>query len=205
MGIILALINKGMPNIGHCKIKLLLLHKPMIVEEIKRHCNPSVFLKKELEPEAVGLLLRAGLLFATEEAQDSLELYVTDNGHAIERLAEAREDKAGAILGAPLIVAVTADRLYDGAWIENSSRAVWMMCAQAASMKISYCVVQIRGCALGDGTLADEVVRGILGIPERKTVYALVAFGYAANYGDVAGDENLGWDIIHIGETEKCS
>ncbi len=203
MGIILALFNKGMPNIGHCKIKLLLLHKPMIVEEIKRHCNPSVFLKKELEPEAVGLLLRAGLLFATEDAQDSLELYVTDNGHAIERLADAREDKARAILGAPLVVAVTADRLYDGAWIENSSRSVWMMCAQAASMKISYSVVQIRGYALGDGTLADDVVCGILDIPENKTIYALVAFGYAAEHGVVADAESLGWERIHIGENGK--
>ncbi len=172
----------------------------MTVENIKCHCNPSSFLKKEFEPEALGLLLRAGLLFASEDAEDSLELYVTDDAHAIERLAEAREDRAGTILEAPFVVAVTADRLYDGAWVENCSRSVWMMCAQAASMKIAYCIVQIRGYALSDGTLADEVVRGILGIPDSKTVYALIAFGYAADYGSVAEEENLGWERIHIGE-----
>lgn len=49
--------------------------------------------------------------------------------------------------------------------------------------------------------MSDEVVRGILDIPESKTVYAVVAIGTADKPASQAeiDDDQLEWQRIHIG------
>ena len=49
--------------------------------------------------------------------------------------------------------------------------------------------------------MSDEVVRGILDIPESKTVYAVVAIGTADKSAPPVeiDDEQLEWQRIHIG------
>lgn len=170
----------------------------MTIENIKDHSNPSFFLKREIEAEDLTEVLRASLLFSSEDGNDSLEIYVTDEPQIIERLADSREGEAEKLREAPVVVAFTSDRSYDGAWVENCSRSLWMMCMQAACMDISFCIVQIRGYALADGTLSDEVVRGILNIPENKIVYSLVALGYAVPSESRADKDNIGWERVHV-------
>lgn len=178
----------------------------MTIEEImSRRLGDRRFLSCELPAESVEKILRAALLTAYGEEENTVELFVTDDARLTERLADARDCGSECVLGAPLVVVVAADRLYDGAWVEHCSAAVWAMCAQAAEAGLAYCPVQIRGYRLTDGTMSDEVVRGTLGIPDSKTVYAVVAFGKtAAESNAVAADsEMLDWQRVHVaGGTE---
>lgn len=159
------------------------------------------FCRTEIQADDVEQVLRAALIATYGKDGNTVELYPVEDPHLLERLADARDHGAECIAQAPMAVAVVADRLYDGAWVENCSAVVWAMCAQAAERQLAYRSVQIRGYQLTDGTMSDEVVRGILDIPESKTVYAVVAIGTADKSAPPVekDDEQLEWQRIHIG------
>lgn len=174
----------------------------MRIEEIlAMEIGDRQFCRTEIQADDVEQVLRAALIATYGKDGNTVELYPVEDPHLLERLADARDHGAECIAQAPMAVAVVADRLYDGAWVENCSAVVWAMCAQAAERQLAYRSVQIRGYQLADGTMSDEVVRGILDIPESKTVYAVVAIGTADKSAPPVeiDDEQLEWQRIHIG------
>lgn len=174
----------------------------MRIEEIlAMELGDRQFCRTEIQADDVEHVLRAALIATYGKDGNTVELYPVEDPHLLERLADARDHGAECIAQAPMAVAVVADRLYDGAWVENCSAVVWAMCAQAAERQLAYRSVQIRGYQLTDGTMSDEVVRGILDIPESKTVYAVVAIGTADKSAPPVeiDDEQLEWQRIHIG------
>lgn len=174
----------------------------MRIEEIQAmEIGDRQFCRTEIQADDVEQVLRAALIATYGKDGNTVELYPVEDPHLLERLADARDHGAECIAQAPMAVAVVADRLYDGAWVENCSAVVWAMCAQAAERQLAYRSVQIRGYQLTDGTMSDEVVRGILDIPESKTVYAVVAIGTADKSAPPVeiDDEQLEWQRIHIG------
>lgn len=174
----------------------------MRIEEIlAMEIGDRQFCRTEIQADDVEQVLRAALIATYGKDGNTVELYPVEDPHLLERLADARDHGAECIAQAPMAVAVVADRLYDGAWVENCSAVVWAMCAQAAERQLAYRSVQIRGYQLTDGTMSDEVVRGILDIPESKTVYAVVAIGTADKPAPPVeiDDEQLEWQRIHIG------
>lgn len=174
----------------------------MRIEEIlAMELGDRQFCRTEIQADDVEQVLRAALIATYGKDGNTVGLYPVEDPHLLERLADARDHGAECIAQAPMAVAVVADRLYDGAWVENCSAVVWAMCAQAAERQLAYRSVQIRGYQLTDGTMSDEVVRGILDIPESKTVYAVVAIGTADESAPPVeiDDEQLEWQRIHIG------
>lgn len=174
----------------------------MRIEEIlAMELGDRQFCRTEIQADDVEQVLRAALIATYGKDGNTVELYPVEDPHLLERLADARDHGAECIAQAPMAVAVVADRLYDGAWVENCSAVVWAMCAQAAERQLAYRSVQIRGYQLADGTMSDEVVRGILDIPESRTVYAVVAIGTADKSAPPVeiDDEQLEWQRIHIG------
>lgn len=174
----------------------------MRIEEIlAMELGDRQFCRTEIQADDVEQVLRAALIATYGKDGNTVELYPVEDPHLLERLADARDHGAECIAQAPMAVAVVADRLYDGAWVENCSAVVWTMCAQAAERQLAYRSVQIRGYQLTDGTMSDEVVRGILDIPESRTVYAVVAIGTADKSAPPVeiDDEQLEWQRIHIG------
>lgn len=174
----------------------------MRIEEIlAMELGDRQFCRTEIQADDVEQVLRAALIATYGNDGNTVELYPVEDPHLLERLADARDHGAECIAQAPMAVAVVADRLYDGAWVENCSAVVWAMCAQAAERQLAYRSVQIRGYQLTDGTMSDEVVRGILDIPESRTVYAVVAIGTADKSAPLVeiDDEQLEWQRIHIG------
>lgn len=174
----------------------------MRIEEIlAMEIGDRQFCRTEIQADDVEQVLRAALIATYGKDGNTVELYPVEDPHLLERLADARDHGAECIAQAPMAVVVVADRLYDGAWVENCSAVVWAMCAQAAERQLAYRSVQIRGYQLTDGTMSDEVVRGILDIPESMTVYAVVAIGTADKSAPPVeiDDEQLEWQRIHIG------
>lgn len=174
----------------------------MRIEEIlAMELGDRQFCRTEIQADDVEQVLRAALIATYGKDGNTVELYPVEDPHLLERLADARDHGAECIAQAPMAVALVADRLYDGAWVENCSAVVWAMCAQAAERQLAYRSVQIRGYQLADGTMSDEVVRGILDIPESRTVYAVVAIGTADKSAPPVeiDDEQLEWQRIHIG------
>lgn len=152
----------------------------------------------DIPADDVQKILQSALLSAYGNPSNTMELYATESRLQLEQLADSRESGAEAVGRASLAVVVVADKLYDGSWIENCSHAVWAMRAQALELGVACQVVQIRGYSLTDGTLSDDVVRGVMDIPDGKTVYALVAFGSAEIKPSAVDAEELDWSKVHI-------
>ena len=55
----------------------------------------------------------------------------------------------------------------------------------------------MRGRGLGDGTPADEVIRGILDIPANYSVLCVVAFGHYTDERKPQNEDNLKWENVH--------
>lgn len=156
------------------------------------------FRQQELNEDDVQSLLQAALLSMESVRENTCELYVTDDKVLQEKLVDVRDFGADSIRQAPLSIAIVADRLYDGAWVENCSSALWAINLKAAELGLLCKAVQIRGYSLSDGTMSDDAVRGILGIPEGKTVYALVGVGYASSQPEIGNVDDLCWEKVHL-------
>lgn len=156
------------------------------------------FKSQELDAEDVQSLLQAALATTEQVDGNTCEIYVTDNRELLERLADAREHGAESLRQAPMALAIVADRLYDGAWVENCSTALWAMHVRATELGLACQAIQIRGYSLTDGVMSDDVVRGILGIPDGKTVYALLAVGYASRHDCGSEECEVDWGRVHL-------
>lgn len=157
------------------------------------------FRNDEIAPDLVQRLLRAALLETGATSGNTCELYVSDEARDMERLADVRECRQGECFrSAPLAVAVVADKLGDVALEEHCIEVVRVLGAAASECGLSSVTMFTRGYMLTDGTQSEDAARGILGIPDGKTVFALMAFGYSSCRVADVDDADLEWDRIHI-------
>lgn len=170
-----------------------------ITDYLASYAEPRTFAAREIPAAHVQALLSAALLSEGCRGRNTCELYVTDDRARLDRLADVRDDSgAESLRTAPLAAAVVADRLYDGTWAENCAAVVWAVRLQAAELGIACSSVQIRGYSLTDGELSDDAVRGILDVPEGKTVYALLVLGYGGSMRAAADGEEPDWGRVHL-------
>lgn len=156
------------------------------------------FTEEEINPDSVRLILRAALMSPTSKGQRAWQFVVVDDKNDLEKLADAKDLGSQFLKGAPLAVVVLGDPLQNDCWIEDGSIAAISMQYQAEELGIGSCWVQMRGRGLSDGTPADEVVRGILGVPENLSVLCIVAFGHKADERKPQNEEKLKWENVHL-------
>jgi hypothetical protein len=73
-----------------------------------------------------------------------------------------------------------------------------MQC-QAHDLGVGSCWVQIRGHYLPDGTKSEQVVRGILELPDEDNVLCVIAFGIPAEPLESHNEDELKWENVKIG------
>ena len=56
----------------------------------------------------------------------------------------------------------------------------------------------MRNRGLSDGTSADEVIRGILGIPEELSVLCVIGVGHKKAERKLQDEEALRWENVHV-------
>ena len=123
---------------------------------------------------------------------------VVDDKLDIEKIADAKEAGAQLLKGAPLAIVVLGNPQENDCWIEDGSIAAISMQYQAEELGLGSCWVQMRDRGLSDGTSADEVLRGILDIPEEMRVLCVLAVGHKAEERKPQDEEKLKWENVHI-------
>ncbi len=157
------------------------------------------FTDEEISAEDVKLILRAALMSPTARGQRAWQFVVVDDKTDIEKLSDAKESGSQLIKGAPLAVAILGDPTLD-CWLEDCSIAAISMQYQAEDLGLGSCWVQMKGHALNDGTSSEDVVRGILNIPQNLEVLCVVAFGHKADERKPQNEDKLKWENVHIGK-----
>ena len=158
------------------------------------------FTDEELTGDEVKLILRAALMSPTSKRQRGWHFIVVDDKTDIEKLSEAKDMGAQFLKGAPLAIVVLGNPSENDCWVEDSSIAAISMQYQAEDLGLGSCWIQMRGRGLSDGVSADEVIRGILDIPEDQSVLCVLAVGHKADERKPQNEDRLKWENVHIGK-----
>lgn len=158
------------------------------------------FTTEEIDGEAVKLILRAALMSPTSKSNRSWHFVVVEDRMTIEKIADAKDMGSQFLKGAPLVVVVTGCPDINDCWIEDAAIASVSMQYQAEELGLGSCWAQFDKRGLTDGTTANEVIAGILNIPDNQRVLCAIAFGHPADERKPQSDDKLKWENVHIGQ-----
>lgn len=156
------------------------------------------FTEEPLNPDDVKLILRAALMSPTSKSRRAWHFVVVEDKTDIEKLADAKPMGAQFLKKAPLVVVVLGDMIEDNCWIEDSAVAAYSMQLQAEDLGLGSCWTQMRGRSLSDGTLSEDIIRGVLNIPEKYGIVCIIAFGHKKIERKIQNDDKLKWENVHI-------
>ena len=97
-----------------------------------------------------------------------------------------------------MAIIVLGDPMQNDCWVEDGSIAAISMQYQAEELDIGSCWVQMRGRGLSDGTTADTVIQGVLGIPENLSCLCILALGHKADERKPQNEDKLKWENVHV-------
>lgn len=123
---------------------------------------------EEINPEDVQTIMRAALMSPTSKGRRAWQFVLVDNKADIEKLADAKAQFSQFLKEAPLAIVVLGDPVENPCWIEDASVAAITMQYQIEELGLGSCWIQMRNEVLSDGTTSDEVIRGVLDIPENN-------------------------------------
>lgn len=161
------------------------------------------FTDEEISAEDVQLILRAALMSPTSKGQRAWQFVVVDDKLKIEQLSDAKEMGSQFLKEASLCIAVLGDPSTNDCWIEDGSIASYSMLLQAEDLGLGGCWVQMRARGLNDGTPANDIVRGILNIPENLDVLCVLGFGHKAMVRQPQNEDRLKWENVRIFDAEN--
>ena len=156
------------------------------------------FTAEEIDGEDVKMILRAGLMSPTSKGQRAWQFVVVDNKADLEKLSDAKDLGGAFIKDAAMVIVVLGDSMQNDCWVEDGSIAAITMQYQAEELGIGSCWVQMRGRGLSDGTTADMVIQGVLGIPENLSCLCILALGRKADERKPQNEDKLKWENVHV-------
>ncbi len=165
---------------------------------VQRRRSHRTFTEKEISSEDVRLIMRAALMSPTSKSLRNWQFVVVDDKMTIEKLADSKSLGSQFLKNAPLAIVVLGDPLLNDCWIEDCSIAAISMQYQIEDLGLGSCWVQMRGRGLSDGTMADDVIHGILNVPENLKVLCVLGVGYKQSERKPQNEDALKWENVHI-------
>lgn len=167
---------------------------------VQKRRSHRKFTDREIDGDDVQTILRAALMSPSSRARRTWHFILVEDKTDIEKISEAKAHGASFLKDAPLLVVITGDANENDCWIEDGSIAAVSMQYQAEDLGLASCWVQMDKRGLTDGTTANQVVQGILDIPENQFVLCVLGIGYPADELQPQDEEMLKWENVHIGK-----
>ena len=156
------------------------------------------FTEQEISGEDLQLILRAALMSPSAMGRRNWHFAVVDDKNDFAKLADAKDTGARFMKDAPLAIVVMGDPKENDCWVEDCSIATMSMQYQAEDLGLGSCWVQMKGRGLSDGHTANEVIHGILGLPENLEVLCVLAIGHPADERAPQDEKNLKWENVIV-------
>ncbi|NDW18059.1 NAD(P)H nitroreductase [Dysgonomonas sp. 216] len=167
-------------------------------ELISKRRSTRKFTEKQLNPEQVEAILKAGLKSPASKSKNPWEFIAVEDKILLEKLSMCKQNGSKLIAGCALAVVVLADPLISDVWIEDASIASIMMQLQAEDLGLGSCWVQVRERFTSADTPSDEYLRELLDVPLHMQVLSIIAFGYKEQDREPFDDAKLQWEKVHI-------
>ena len=162
----------------------------------RRSCRQ--FTEEEVSPEDLQVILRAALMSPTSRGQRDWHFAVVDNKSDIEKISDAKDIAGKFMKDAPLAIVVMGVPEDNDCWIEDCSVAAISMQYQIEELGLGSCWVQMRGRGLSDGHTANEVIHGILGLPDEYEVLCVLAIGHPTGKRRPHSEDVLKWENVIV-------
>lgn len=146
----------------------------------------------------VKTIIEAALLSPSSKSVRPWQFVVTDDRDTLMALSRCKERYQTSIAGAAFAVVVTADPGKSDCWLEDASIAANQMHLQAAALGLGSCWVQVMGRDNGPEP-SEDIVRGVLGIPEYMPVVCIMTFGHPDEQRKPVDPSRLQWEKVHLG------
>jgi nitroreductase len=130
--------------------------------------------------ETVELLVEALLRAPSSRNNQPWSFVVVDDRELLDKLSAAKEHGSSFLKGAPLGIVICADPAKSDVWVEDCAIAAVLVQVVAQSLGLGSCWIQIRERRHDAGTMAQEYLREVLGIPQGMVVASVISIGHPA-------------------------
>lgn len=136
------------------------------------------FTPEAIAPEAIQRILEAAMMAPTSKGLHSYSFCVVEDHTLLVRLSQSKSMGSQFVADAKCAIVVMASPAISDVWIEDASTAAMSMLYQAEDLGLGACWVQVRSRKDADGNDSEEIVRGILALPDDTRVVCMVALGH---------------------------
>ena len=168
-------------------------------ELIKTRRSMRQFTDELLSGDDVKLLLRAGLIAPSSKGLHSYEFIVVEDKQMLAALSQSKSVGSDFLAGAPMAIVVLADPTVSDVWIEDASVAATHILLQAEDLGLGACWIQVRNRYTADERSTEQIVKSLLGIPDKFGVVCIIAVGHKGMERKPQNDDRLKWEKVHVG------
>ena len=148
--------------------------------------------------EKLDAILYAGLAAASSKNRRPWEFILVENCNTLAQLCDCRPGAANLLGKCKAAIVVAADSDMVDVWVEDCASAITQMHLMADALGVGSCWLQVRLRKAPDGvTDTQDVVRRVLGIPEKYSVMAILTLGMPADHPGAKAVSDLPMEKIH--------
>lgn len=133
--------------------------------------------------DKLNAILYAGLAAASSKNRKPWEFVLVENRDTLDQLCNCRPGAANLLGKCKAAIVVAADSDLVDVWVEDCASAITQMHLTADALGVGSCWLQVRLRKSTDGiTDTQDIVRNVLGIPEKYSVMAILTLGMPASH-----------------------
>lgn len=160
------------------------------------------YTEQAVEPEKIEKLLQAALMSPAGKRLNPWEFVVVTDREMLSQMAGCRTYGSSMLTGSPLGIVVCADPNVSDTWKFDCAIAAENILLEAEDLGLGACWVQVYERWVKDesGETAEQLVRGLLGIPEHMSVVCIISVGYKNEERKPRKLEKLQYEKVHYGK-----
>lgn len=169
----------------------------MFYDLVKARRSVRKFQDKVVEAEKIEMILKSALMSPSSRGIKSWEFIAVTDGDLLQKLSKSRENGVFQLSTGKLAIVVAEDPEACDVWVEDASIAAIMMQLTAQSLGLGSCWIQIRNRFGLNHVQSGEIVKNVLGIPEKYDVDCMLVIGYPDEEKAPHDDSKLLFNKIH--------
>lgn len=159
------------------------------------------YTEQAVEPEKIEKLVQAALMSPAGKRLNPWEFVVVTDHEMLTQMAGCRTYGSSMLTGSPLGIVVCADSSISDTWKFDCAIAAENILLEAEDLGLGACWVQVYDRFVKDesGETAEELVRRLLGIPDKLSVVCIVSVGYKDEERKPRELDKLQYEKVHYG------
>jgi len=169
----------------------------MMLPLIQKRRSIRKYQSNPVESNKIHALVETALRSPSSMGYNPWEFIVVEDSNLLEKLSRAKSHGSSFIRTAPLGIVVCADPERSMVWVEDASIACTYIQLAAESLGLGSCWIQIRERMHDESKTAEAYVSGVLNIPKKLKVEAMIAIGYPDEQKAPRPKEDLQYGKVH--------